>query len=135
MIRILLTVLVATLVAQLLKVVIFYYKEKKYYWKNLVVTGGMPSSHVAMVISLATIIYLYEGLSTLFVVSLTLALIIIRDAVGIRRAVGEDGILINKIAKKLKIKQELHLVLGHKPLEVFMGALIGFIIAIIFYFL
>src|SRR3990167_546207 len=101
---ILLAVILAGFGSQLLKLIIYWFKHKTLSWKDLVVTGGMPSSHSAFVVSLAAIIYLVEGTSTSFAISLVLAMIVLRDAFGVRRTVVEEGLFINKILKKIDLK-------------------------------
>ena len=128
--KILLSVLFAGFGAQLLKLIIYWFRHKRLSWRDLVVTGGMPSSHSAFVIALATSIYLVEGTSTTFAISLVLALIVIRDAFGVRRTVGKEGMIINQILKKIKLKTQNHFALGHTPLQVIVGALMGFVIAL-----
>ncbi|MAF99121.1 MAG: acid phosphatase [Nanoarchaeota archaeon] len=133
MTKILLAVLLAGLSAQLLKVFIFWMKHKDLAWHDLIVSGGMPSSHSAFVVSLATIVYLMEGASTSFAVSLVLAFIVLRDAFGVRRSVGEEGLVINQIVKKLKLPVKKHFAMGHTPLQVFFGSLLGLIVAVVVY--
>ncbi|MFH1682974.1 MAG: divergent PAP2 family protein [Candidatus Woesearchaeota archaeon] len=133
--KIILSLLLAGFGAQLVKLIIFWFKHKTLTWRDLVVTGGMPSSHSAFVISLATIIYLVEGASTGFALSLVLAMVVIRDAFGVRRSVGEEGHVLDQIIKKLKIKTKLHYSLGHTPLQVIVGSLIGFLTSVLVYYL
>ena len=128
--KIILTLLLAGFGAQLIKLIGLWFKHKSLSWHDLVVTGGMPSSHSAFVVSLATIIYLEEGTSTAFAISLVLAFIVVRDAFGVRRTVGEEGMVINELIKKLKLKDKTHFSMGHTPLQVLVGSLIGFMVAI-----
>ncbi|MGL4981670.1 MAG: divergent PAP2 family protein [Treponemataceae bacterium] len=104
------------------------------FWK----TGGMPSSHSALVISLCTSIAHRSGLnSDIFILSLCFALVVIRDAVGVRRSSGQQSKTLNEIGKKLEEKsilsftplKEIH---GHKPFEVLVGSLLGFFIGTAF---
>jgi len=134
--KVLLAVIFAGFGVQLLKLIIFWFKHKSLHWNDLIVTGGMPSSHSAFVIALSTIIYLEEGISTAFAISLVLALIVLRDAFGVRRSVGEEGLVINQIIRKLKIKTKTHFAMGHTPAQVTVGSILGFIIALgVHYFL
>lgn len=134
--KIALAVLAAGFGAQLLKLLILFFRHKTLSWHDLVVTGGMPSSHSAFVVSLASIVFLEEGVSTAFVISLVLALIVLRDAFGVRRTVGMEGKQIEKLLKLHKLKSKFHYSMGHTPLEVVVGALIGMLTSIgIFYFL
>lgn len=133
--KIALAVLLGGFGAQLLKLLIFFFRHKSLSWHDLVVTGGMPSSHSAFVVSLATIIYLEEGLSTAFIVSLVLALIVLRDAFGVRRTVGMEGKQIEKLLKLHKLKSRFHYSMGHTPLEVVVGATMGLVSSLAVFFL
>jgi len=125
--NIFLSILIAGIIAQLAKILIITLKlKKKFRFKYFSVTGGMPSAHSALVSSLTTIIWLNEGFSQLFFVVLTFSLIILRDATGVRRSVGEEGKLIEKLIKYEKIKvKDFHYSLGHGPVEVLAGLIIG----------
>ena len=127
--KILLAVILSGFGAQVLKLIIYWFKHKRLSWHDLVVTGGMPSSHSAFVVALATSIYLQEGLSTSFVISLVLALIVLRDAFGVRRTVGMEGKQIERLLKLHKLKSKFHYSLGHTPLEVAVGAGLGLIVS------
>ncbi|MFA6461918.1 MAG: divergent PAP2 family protein [Candidatus Woesearchaeota archaeon] len=134
--KILISVILAGFGVQLIKLIIFWFRHKTLHWKDILVTGGMPSSHSAFVVSLATMIYLMEGVSTAFVISLVLAFIIVRDAFGVRRTVGEEGMVIQKMMQKLKLHKQTHFSMGHTPLQVTVGSILGFLIAIgVFYLL
>ncbi len=133
--KIILAILLAGFSAQLLKIILFWFKHKRLSWHDIIVTGGMPSSHAAFVVSLATIIYQEEGTSTAFAISLVLAFIVLRDAFGVRRTVGEEGLVISQILKKLKIRTEAHFSLGHTPLQVVVGAAMGLMVAVSVYYI
>ena len=128
--KVILALLLAGFGAQLVKLIIFFFRHKTLSLKDIFVTGGMPSSHSAFVVSLATIIYLQEGVTTAFAVSLVFAMVVLRDAYGVRRTAGEEGLVINKIIKKLGMKNETHFSMGHTPLQVTVGSIIGFIVAL-----
>jgi acid phosphatase family membrane protein YuiD len=98
-------------------------------------TGGMPSSHAAMVSSMAASVAFLEGIhSNLFVVSFFLALIVMRDAMGVRRSSGLQARTLNLLGKQIEDRlavdfhpiKEVH---GHAPLEVVVGAFLGIFIA------
>lgn len=127
-----LSVLLAGSISQLLKVMFFLFKSKQEFNINdLIVTGGIPSTHSAMVGALSTIIWLNEGFSPLFFVVFTFSLIIIRDAMGVRRSVGEEGKVIEKLIKRQNmVVDKFHYSLGHNPLEVLAGIIMGVISAI-----
>src|SRR3989344_506297 len=131
--KIILAVLLAGFGAQVIKLIIYWFKHKRLSFNDLFVTGGMPSSHAAFVTSLAMIIYLEEGNSTAFAIALILAFIVLRDAYGVRRTVGKEGEAIKKLFKMHKIQSKEHYALGHTPLEVIVGALIGIGIAVLVY--
>jgi len=133
--KVLLAVILAGFGTQLIKLIIYFFKNKSLKFKDIFVTGGMPSSHSAFVVSLATIIYLVEGASTAFAISLILAMIVLRDAYGVRRAVGEEGVIINKILKKVKMKTDTHFAMGHTPMQVIVGSLVGFAVSLLVFFL
>ena len=132
-----LSILIASVVSQILKIAIITAKHKqKFSFNHLIVTGGMPSTHSALVSSLAAIIFLEQGLSALFFVVLTFSLIVLRDSMGVRRSVGEEGKAIEKIVKYEKIRMDrLRYALGHTPVEVAAGLLIGFISAVFSYYI
>ena len=91
----------------------------------------MPSSHSAVVVGLATLIGKYEGVgSSIFAVSLVLAFVVMYDAAGVRRAAGKQAKLLNKLIETPglstgEVQEKLVEVLGHTPLQVIVGALIG----------
>ncbi|HIG92633.1 TPA: divergent PAP2 family protein [Candidatus Woesearchaeota archaeon] len=128
--KVIVAILFAGFGAQLLKLILLWFRHKTLGIHDVIVTGGMPSSHSAFVVSLATSIYLSEGTSTAFAISLVLAFIVIRDAFGVRRTVGEEGVLINEPLKKVKLRTKTHFSMGHTPAQVIIGSAIGFIAAI-----
>ena len=138
MLDILILPLIAALIAQLSKFLIKSNKQK-FSFKNIFTYSGMPSGHSAMVVSLATIVGLDEGLdSPLFAVTFIFAIIIIRDALGLRRYLGEHGKILNVLVKDLKDDELLdnasaHLLekIGHTPSQVIVGSIIGFLVSII----
>ncbi len=127
--RIILAVLLAGFGAQLVKIILLWFKHKRLSWHDLIVTGGMPSSHSAFVVSLAAAVYFQEGTSTAFAISLVFAFVVIRDAFGVRRSVGNEGKAIEKLFKMHKVDSKFHYSMGHTPAQVFFGSLVGFVIA------
>ena len=122
---------------QLFKLIWDLATTKKFNFKRLMGAGGMPSSHSAVVAGLATLIGKYEGLnSAVFAVSLIMAFVVMYDACGVRRAAGKQAELLNKIVETpgltgLQVQEKLIEVLGHTPVQVFVGALIGVIVGCI----
>jgi acid phosphatase family membrane protein YuiD len=97
-------------------------------------TGGMPSVHSSTVMALTTYTLLADGpWSFNFAVAILFAAIVMTDAINVRRATGENGIVINKILSKLQQKdiQQPHFAKGHKPLEMCIGACLGVSIGVI----
>lgn len=107
--------------------------EKKFNFKRILGAGGMPSSHSAVVTSLATLIGKNQGFnSPIFALALIFACIVMYDAAGVRRAAGKQAQLLNKIINTpglsgLQVQEKLVEVLGHTPTQVLVGALIGII--------
>lgn len=134
--KILFAPLSAFLTAQVLKGVLASIKYKKWCWERFVEAGGMPSSHSAMVTALATAAGLsYGWSSSLFTITAIFAVIVMYDAMGVRRAAGNQAKILNQILEEMgrqdgkqnvKALKEL---IGHTPAEVAVGALIGVIMA------
>lgn len=122
-------------IAQVLKVIINYAHKKKIDLKLLLSSGGMPSSHSSFVCSTATSIGLIDGFySNIFALALVMSLIVMYDAAGVRRAAGKQAAVINIIVENIenqgiKIDQRLKELLGHSPIEVISGALLGIFIS------
>lgn len=131
--RVILTILLAGFGAQLVKLIVLWFRHKTLTWHDLIVTGGMPSSHSAFVVALATGVYLEEGTTSAFAISLVLALIVLRDAFGVRRSVGMEGKAIQKLFQMHHLRSRFHYSLGHTPLQVVVGALIGLLVALLVY--
>ena len=133
------TVIASWFVAQGSKVVIFVIKNRRMDFRLFVGTGGMPSSHVAFVTSIAAVIGFETGwTSPTFMMMLGLSVIIITDAVGMRRAAGRTAAALNRIVDDIyktgEVKEErLKELLGHTPVEAIVGGIIGVSTAIITY--
>ncbi|MCL1787081.1 MAG: divergent PAP2 family protein [Defluviitaleaceae bacterium] len=138
--RHLITALAAMAIAQVLKVFFDYWRTKSWQKALLFSTGGMPSSHSSLVFALAVSIGLYEGFgTTAFAISAVLALVIMHDAQGIRRAAGQQAEAINFLFSKLEdqgitLEKKLKELLGHQPIEVVAGAFLGLVVALIVFF-
>lgn len=122
---------------QLFKVIWDLITTKQFNFKRIMGAGGMPSSHSAVVTSIATLIGKYEGINTpLFALSVVFAFVVMYDAAGIRRAAGKQARLLNKIVNtpgltNLQVQEKLVEVLGHTPMQVIVGAVIGIIAGLI----
>jgi acid phosphatase family membrane protein YuiD len=109
-------------------------------WQHLFADyGGMPSSHTALVASLATIVGLEAGWSSAaFAVAFILFIVVVRDAVGFRREIGKNAVLTNTLAKEIFPENPevlLHERIGHKTLEVIVGLIVGVALTFLFYWL
>ena len=122
---------------QLFKLIYDLVTTKKFNFKRILQSGGMPSSHSAVVIALTTMIGKAEGItSPLFGVSIIFSFVVMYDAAGVRRAAGKQAELLNKIGEtpglsSVEVSEKLVEVLGHTPVQVLVGALIGFIVGMI----
>ena len=134
-----LTVLLAWLMAQSIKVVIGVLTEKRFNFKWFVGTGGMPSSHAATVSALASSVGFAFGFSSpFFAFAFFFAFIIMFDAQGVRRQSGHQAEILNKIIEDIYLKRgvkqkRLIELLGHTPIQVFIGAAIGVFVAMFCY--
>ena len=126
----------ACFLAQFFKV--FTGDEKRIQISRLFTSGGMPSSHSSFVTSLSTLVGMDFGFDSIeFAVVAVFSMIIMYDASGVRRAVGKQAVILNKIVDDLHHKKHIeHKMLkelvGHTPIEVFFGAILGIITALIF---
>ncbi|MDB5053057.1 MAG: hypothetical protein JWM44_1107 [Bacilli bacterium] len=136
--------LIANVLAQLCKVFVHYLLNRSWKWSLLLSTGGLPSSHAATVASLTMSIGITEGVhSSTFAVSVVFSTIVMFDAAGVRRHAGEQAVVLNRLIKEFKYLFEdrqnsdkvLKELLGHKPVEVLVGAIFGLMISILIFWL
>ena len=126
-------------VAQILKTLIHLLFTKKFVAERLVGSGGMPSSHSATVCALATAAGMkYGGGSFEFALSAMFAIIVMYDAMGVRRETGKQGQVLNEMleiftnmGKQISVEDRLKEFVGHTPLQVLMGAILGIAIAVV----
>lgn len=127
------------LVAQILKTLIHLLFTKKFVAERLVGSGGMPSSHSATVCALCTASYILHGAASFqFAFSLILALIVMYDAIGVRRETGIQAKVLNEMLKTFEnmgsdmtTTDKLKEFVGHTPLQVLLGGILGILIAVI----
>jgi len=135
--RHLLTALFSAGLAQFLKAVFELWYTKSWKKALLVSPGGMPSSHSALTVALMVSVGIYEGFgSPMFAISTCLAMVVCYDAAGVRRAAGEQAKAINILFEKLeahgvKLDKKLKELLGHRPIEVAAGAILGLVVALV----
>lgn len=138
--EVLTSAMMSAFMAQFLKIVFYFKTHKKINFKILTETGGMPSSHSSFVIALSTSVALVDGyLSTQFAIAIGYALVVMYDAAGLRRSAGKMATVLNKVVddyyheKPAKPSERLIELLGHTPIEVLMGALLGFVMALAYH--
>lgn len=121
------------LFAQALKFLAPHNKQQKRTWRQWFRSGNMPSSHTAVVVSLASVILFHEGVSDLFAVAATLAMVTVYDALMARRSIGEQGMALLRLIEKSPFAKDPlpRVALGHKPLEVMAGAVLGIMIGFV----
>ncbi len=128
--------LIAWALAQILKMPVHYSQTRIWDWSLLLRAGGMPSSHSALVTATAHGIGLAVGFDTpVFALAVSVAMIVIYDATGIRRQSGKQAAIINAIVQDileghpLRSQEKLREVLGHSPMEALVGSILGVVIA------
>jgi uncharacterized protein len=130
-------------IAQFLKFAIILIQKKQFDFRAFVATGGMPSAHSAIVSALATSVAIVDGLdSVTFGISVVLALIVMYDAAGVRRSVGKQAVVLNRIAKELKERRtiagfeyDLRELIGHTTFQVAVGACLGIGVSFLWFLL
>ncbi len=130
--QVLITAIIAWAIAQLTKTIVTGIEEKRINFRRLVETGGMPSSHSTFVSALATGVGVIDGWdTTIFALAVVFALVVMYDAAGVRRAAGKQARVLNIIISDINRKdfnpERLKELLGHTPIEVFIGSLFGII--------
>ena len=137
--RIFVSAALGWMVAQVLKTIIHMILTKQFVAERMVGSGGMPSSHSATVCALATATGMECGAgSPEFAITIMLAIIVMYDAMGVRRETGKQGRVLNemleiftKMGKEISPEKKLKEFVGHTPLQVLMGAILGIAIAVI----
>lgn len=136
--RIFISAFLGWFIAQVLKTVIYMFISKKFVAERMIGSGGMPSSHSATVCALATSTgMIYGGGSFEFAIALILAIIVMHDAMGVRRETGIQAKVINEMletftnmGKKMSPEEKLKEFVGHTPLQVLVGAVLGILISV-----
>ena len=137
----LMSAIVAWLIAQIVKIFTGVYRDRHVNLSVLLFsTGGMPSSHSASVLGLTTAAALKEGFgSTAFAICAILSIIVLIDAIGVRYETGKQSKMLNKIVKEMFTdteNAETHFkeFIGHTPLQVFVGAVLGIVVGVVMFF-
>lgn len=135
----LITALIAWFVAQVLKPPLEYLRRGRWNWGYLISSGGMPSSHSALMVGATTGIGLHDGFDTaVFALSVAVTMIVLYDAAGVRRQAGMHAQKINVLIEELLAghpvsEEQLLEVIGHTPMEVSGGVLLGIAVGIIYW--
>lgn len=136
--RVLWASFIAWAVAQISKTIYEIVRERKVVLSRIVSSGGMPSSHSALVTGLATATGRMVGISSaMFAITVVLAGIVMYDAAGVRRAVSIQARILNKMLDEAFqghpiAEKRLRELIGHTPVQVFVGGLVGIIVGLIF---
>lgn len=129
-------------IAQVIKTIIHFILSKELVMERMVGSGGMPSSHSSTVTALATATYMEFGASSFeFAIATILAIVVMHDARGVRRETGIQAKLLNDIMKifedmgrkEISTHDKLKEFVGHTPLQVLIGAILGIFVAVIAY--
>ena len=131
---------ISCFVAQFYKVFSPLLKKEKIQWRRLFQTGGMPSSHASTVVSLSTGVYLLKGASSVeFAISMVFMGIVLYDATGIRRQSGKHAKALNTLVDNIEKREGIEIIseefkefLGHTPVEVLIGSILGVILGFLF---
>ncbi len=134
---VLVTAIISWFAAQVIKVVLTLIFQKKLDFSRFIGSGGMPSSHSSFVVALTVSVGFVDGFaSTIFAVCTCLSLVVMYDAAGVRRSAGEQAKVLNKLVEDWGHRdfrdtdKKLKELLGHTPVEVFAGAILGIIVAV-----
>jgi uncharacterized protein len=135
--KVLIAVMIAWLLAQVLKIPTEYLRSRRWMWAMFFAAGGMPSSHTALMVAGTLAVGLYHGFDNpLFAIAVGATMIIAHDAAGVRRQAGKHAERINLLVDELLhghlwSEDELKEVIGHTPLEVVGGIILGLLVAIL----
>lgn len=131
------TAIISFFVAQLIKITREFIKTKKINIYLMISSGGMPSSHSSFVTAMTTAVGFREGFnSSVFAIAAVTSIVVMYDAAGVRRAAGKQAEVINKLVENIEnqgviLDKKLKELLGHSPIEVFAGAVLGIAIGFI----
>lgn len=126
-------------IAQLLKTLIHLLLERRFSMERMVGAGGMPSSHTSTIVSLSVAVGFVEGFdSAMFAMGAVMTFIVMHDASRVRYSVGQHARLINKMLVEsfkggVVHHEKLKELIGHKPLEVYAGAVLGIIVSVVYF--
>jgi len=132
------TALFGWLAAQVIKVILVFITSRKLDFRRMVGSGGMPSSHSSITVSLTLSIgFVYGFDNAMFAIATIMSFVVMYDASGVRRSAGQQAVILNRMVEEWEhgefnnTDKKLKELLGHTPLEVFAGAVLGALIAVI----
>ncbi len=128
---------IAWAVAQVIKVFFVLVRERRLDLRYFVTSGGMPSAHSTTVCALTTAVAMTEGMdSVAFAIAAILAVVVMYDAAGVRRAVSRQSVVLNRMVKEIMVRRprdevehDLRELIGHTPFQVIVGAALGILVA------
>ncbi|HVC39737.1 MAG TPA: divergent PAP2 family protein [Candidatus Dormibacteraeota bacterium] len=129
--------LLAWAIGQLLKVLTDSWRQHRLSLRSLGMSGGMPSSHTALTVCLTTVVERQLGPgSPLFAVVAILTMVVVYDATGVRRAAGQQGVILNQVLDDLRSHlgfryERLREFIGHTPFEVLAGVVLGIVVGLL----
>jgi acid phosphatase family membrane protein YuiD len=140
---VLLTGVIAWTIASLLKLPVEYLLHHRWNWALVISTGGMPSTHSALMAGTTVALGLFEGFdSPVFALGVAISMVVLYDAAGVRRQAGIHASRINMLVQEIfqgkpipagELSEELKEMLGHSPAEVAVGTLLGVATAFVFW--
>lgn len=128
----------AWFIAQAIKMILSFIENKRIDWSLATASGGMPSSHTAFVVAATTMIGKIEGMeSSMFALAVVLSIVVMYDAMNVRRAVGHMGQTLNQIINNINKSGKVNVenvkeILGHSPLQVLAGLVLGLVVGMAF---
>ena len=131
-------VFLSAFAAQVYKCIVPIFKTGRFDFTKIFTTGGMPSSHSSSTVTLATSVALLKGIHSVeFAIAALFAIVTMYDATGVRQEAGKHAKILNRLLEERRLYnadeiQELKEFLGHTPLEVLMGAILGVVIPFLF---
>ncbi|MCL2827123.1 MAG: divergent PAP2 family protein [Oscillospiraceae bacterium] len=137
----LISAVTAWLTAQIIKTILYLLYFREFNFERMWGSGGMPSAHSATVCALAVAAGLHDGFDDYpFAIATVFALVVMYDACGVRRAAGQHAKMLNKLeeiifSKDFSPEDRLKELIGHTPLQVLAGAMLGIVIAVVLFFI
>lgn len=138
--EVLMSAILSWMLAQIIKTIIHLFETRKFVPERLIGSGGMPSCHSAAMCALTTSILINEGISSTYLaIAAVMSVVVMYDAMGVRRETGIHSAVLNEIisdyreaGKELTPVEKMREFMGHTPLQVLVGALLGIAFALLY---